>query len=56
MDIRALIIAVIGVILILLAGLFPHPVSAVAYVTGAVLAVVGAALFFLSLIRGSRVL
>lgn len=53
LDVRALIILVIGIALILLAGLFPYPLSTIAYVVGVIMALVGAILLVVGLVRGS---
>jgi hypothetical protein len=52
MDVRALILLVVGIVLVLLAGLFPYPLSTIAYVVGIVAAVVGAILLIVGLVRG----
>ena len=49
MDVRALILAVVGVILVVLAGLFPYPLSTIAYIVGVIMAAVGGILFIVSL-------
>lgn len=49
--IRALILLVIGIVLIALDGLFPPPLTTIAYVVGVILAVVGFILLVVSLIR-----
>lgn len=54
MDVRALIMLVIGIVLVLCAGLFPYPLSTIAYVVGIILAVVGFILLIVGLVGGSR--
>lgn len=51
--VNALIMLAIGIVLILCAGLFPYPLSTIAYVLGVVLAVVGLILVIVGLVRGT---
>lgn len=53
LDVRALIVLVIGIAFILLAGLFPYPLSTIAYAVGVIMAIVGAILLVVGLVRGS---
>lgn len=52
--VRALIMIVVGVVLITLAGLFPYPLSTIAYVVGVILAVVGVIFLIVGLVGGAR--
>jgi len=50
--VQALIMLVVGIVLVAVAGLFPYPLSTVAYVIGLILAIVGFVLLVVALIRG----
>lgn len=49
--VRALILLIVGIVLIALDGLFPPPLTTIAYVVGVILAIVGFILLVVSLIR-----
>lgn len=49
--VRSLILLVVGIALVLLAGLFPYPLSTLAYVVGVIMAIVGFVLLVVGLIR-----
>jgi hypothetical protein len=51
--VRSLILLAVGIALILLAGVFPYPLSTIAYVVGVIMAIVGAILLLVGLVRGA---
>jgi hypothetical protein len=53
--VRDLIMLAIGIVLIVLNGLVPYPLSTVMYVVGILLVVIGVILLVVDLIRGAPV-